>query len=215
MSSRPKLHIDWCSYEAAKFAVMNWHYSKSMPSGKLIKFGIWENTDFIGSVIYGRGSNKEIGKPFGITQLKICELVRVALRGHGWEVSKIISICNRIVKKHFSGLRLIISFADPNEGHSGSIYQAGNWIYTGHGTEDKRSRPYRRRDGSIAHWRTVAGDLASKGLRSTIEDALKLGYIPLDQKPKHRYLYPLDKDMRRQIEPLAKPYPKREPAPAA
>ena len=28
MSSKPKLHIDWCSHEAAKFAVMNWHYSK-------------------------------------------------------------------------------------------------------------------------------------------------------------------------------------------
>ena len=29
---------------------------------------------------------------------------------------------------------------------------------------------------------------------------------------KHKYLYPLDDDMRRQIEPLRKPYPKREHA---
>jgi hypothetical protein len=28
---------------------------------------------------------------------------------------------------------------------------------------------------------------------------------------KHRYLYPLDKRMRRQLTPLAKPYPKRAP----
>ena len=31
----------------------------------------------------------------------------------------------------------------------------------------------------------------------------------VDLLPKHKYLYPLDRAMRRQITPLAKPYPKR------
>ena len=31
-----------------------------------------------------------------------------------------------------------------------------------------------------------------------------------DLEPKHKYLFPLDDAMRKQIEPLRKPYPKRE-----
>ena len=33
----------------------------------------------------------------------------------------------------------------------------------------------------------------------------------VDAVTKYKYLYPLDRAMRRQIEPLRKPYPKREP----
>ena len=38
-----------------------------------------------------------------------------------------------------------------------------------------------------------------------IEDCTRIPEIG-----KHRYLYPLDRAMRKQIEPLRKPYPKRE-----
>ena len=41
------LKVDWCSYEAAKYAVMHWHYSKTMPAGKTVKLGVWENGRFI------------------------------------------------------------------------------------------------------------------------------------------------------------------------
>jgi hypothetical protein len=32
-----KLHLDWCSYKAAKYAVEHWHYSKSLAVGKMVK----------------------------------------------------------------------------------------------------------------------------------------------------------------------------------
>jgi len=35
------LRLDWCSYEATKFACTNWHYSRSVPAGKLMKVGVW------------------------------------------------------------------------------------------------------------------------------------------------------------------------------
>ena len=73
------LRLDWCSYNAAKYAVMNWHYSKTMPVGKLVKIGVWEDCQFIGVVIYGRGANKSLGSQFKINQIQSCELVRVAL----------------------------------------------------------------------------------------------------------------------------------------
>lgn len=203
------LRLDWASYEAAKYAVTHWHYSKSMPTGKLSKIGVWESEQYIGAVIFARGSNKHIGLPFGLLQTECVELIRVALNGHTAPVSRIISIAVRLLCRLSPKLRLIVSFADSGRGHIGTIYQAAGWVYVGLGTKDPRSRPYQAPNGSIQHWRTVAGTLSKCGLQSTLGDAVKLGYKPLSNNPKHRYLYPLDDDMRRQIEPLRKPYPKR------
>ena len=53
--SKVDLRVDWCSYEAAKYAVEHWHYSRSMPVGKLLTVGVWENGEFVGAVIYAWG----------------------------------------------------------------------------------------------------------------------------------------------------------------
>lgn len=210
MNSRPDLRLDWCSHAAAKYAVEHWHYSRSLPAGKATKIGVWEDAQFVGTVIFARGSNKYLGQPFGLSQLECVELVRVALASHATPTSRIVAVACRMLRKLSPGVRLVISFADARQGHIGTIYQAGGWVYSGTGTDDPRSRPYCGPDGRTRHWRTVAGVLAAKGYPSTSEAAERLGYLPLEKMPKYRYLYPLDDAMRKQIEPLAKPYPKRE-----
>ena len=47
-SEKVELKLDWCSYEAAKYACEHWHYSKCMPVGKTVKIGVWENKKYIG-----------------------------------------------------------------------------------------------------------------------------------------------------------------------
>ena len=47
------------------------------------------------------------------------------------------------------------------------------------------------------------------GKPASNESAQSLGYELLEFIPKYKYIYPLDDAMRAQIEPLAKPYPKR------
>ena len=118
-------------HKAAEFAVKNWHYSQTMPIGKLILFGVWENDKYIGAVMYGRGASPQLGSAFGLTQTECCELVRVALTTHEAPVTQIVSLTIKELKKTNPGLRLIISFADPEQSHHGGIYQAGNWIYNG------------------------------------------------------------------------------------
>ena len=93
------LKIDWATYKAAKYAVMHWHYSKAMPAGKLVKIGVWENEKFIGCVIFGRGANNNIGKPYGLNQTQACELVRVALTNHLTPVTKIVAYSLKMLIK--------------------------------------------------------------------------------------------------------------------
>jgi len=125
------LKIDWATHEAAKYACLNWHYSKTIPVGKLVKIGVWENNKFVGVVIFGRGANKSLGTPYNLLQTECCELVRIALTKHITPVSRIMSIAIKLLKNIHKDLKLIISFADGEQNHHGGIYQANNWVYVG------------------------------------------------------------------------------------
>jgi hypothetical protein len=204
MSEKVDLRLDWCSHEAAKYAVEHWHYSHDLPAGKSVKIGAWENDKFVGCVIYSLGANKYIGSPYGITQNEVCELTRVALSVHSVPTSKIVAISIKLLKKQSPGLRLIVSYADTNQGHHGGIYQASNWIYSGCIDSDGGQML----NGEIVHRRTVYaryGRQDIEWLRTHV--APDAHYVKV--LPKHKYLMPLDDAMRKQIEPLRKPYPKR------
>ena len=201
------LKLDWCTYEAAKFACQKWHYSKSVPMPPLNCVGVWESEKFIGCVLFGRGASPHLGAKFGLAQTEVCELVRIALTKHQTPVSRIVAIAVKFLKQRNPGLRLIVSFADTNQGHHGGIYQAGNWLYSGK-TSDKKH--FMDKTGRVWHSRQVsnAGTVKSFGKstkcvkRSDCSEVLLMG--------KHRYLMPLDAQMRAQIEPMREPYPKRD-----
>ncbi len=193
--NKADLKLDWCSHAAAKWAVEHWHYSKTMPAGKRVSIGVWESGRFVGCVIFGTGACPQIACPFGIDRLEAAELVRVALRKHETPVSRIVSVALRMVKMQSPGLRIIVSYADPNAGHVGGIYQAGNWYYVGTGGAPWRANGVHNR---------VFGTVKAKA-RARFGPNVIFTLEP----PKHKYVYPLDSAMRAQIEPLRKPYPKR------
>ena len=205
MSSKPVLRIDWATHEAAKYACLNWHYSKSLPVGKTVKVGAWENMRFIGVVIFAYGANNNIGKPYGLQQVECCELVRVALRDHASPVSRIISIAIRFLKKSNDGLRLIVSFADPSHGHHGGVYQAGGWIYSGDSDE---KIDFIAPGGKRLLSRQVSESGFVRQFGKMTRTPKRSECTPVHLPGKHRYLMPLDDAMRAKIAPLAKPYPK-------
>lgn len=125
------LKLDWANHKATVFACKNWHYSKSVPAGKLVKIGVWENGSFRGVVLFSRGANKSIGSPYKLNQSQVCELTRIALNSHKTPVTKIVSIALKMLKKFCPELKLVVSYADVDQGHEGKIYKAGNWIYEG------------------------------------------------------------------------------------
>jgi hypothetical protein len=175
-----------------------------MPSGKVVKVGVWESGQFVGCVMFASGATPNLCKPYGLTQFECCELVRVALSKHRNPVTRIVAIASRMIRKAMPGLRLIVSFADPNEGHHGGIYQGGNWIYSGQSNPAK----YFRINNRVTHPRSVG---SAGGVQSIAWIRANMDPFATEvHKPgKHRYLMPLDSDMKAKIAPLAKPYPKR------
>lgn len=203
---KPQLKLDWCNHEAAKYAVEHWHYSRSLPTPPIVRIGVWEDGSFIGCVLFSRGANNNLGSPYGLKCTEICELTRVALSGHKTPVSKIVSVAIKLLRKHAQGLRLIISFADPNEGHVGTIYQAGGWLYCG---RSKSTPKYQDRQGRIWHQRQVSKTGVKPQYGKLRKVAKSDDCIVIPQLDKYRYLLPLDEEMKQQTLPLSKPYPKK------
>jgi len=206
MQDKPELKIDWASHEADKYACLNWHYSKSLPVGKLVKVGAWENGKFIGVVIFGRGANTNLGSPYRLSQDECVELVRVALTKHDTPVSKIIMWAIKFLKKSNPGIRLVVSYADLDSNHHGGIYQATNWIYEGLFGKDSVSAFII--NGKKTHRKSI-DSLGVKQSIAEVHRCLDPNAKEFRSKGKHKYLMPLDKDMSAKIQPLAKPYPKR------
>lgn len=203
-----------CSYQAAKYAVEHWHYSRTMPRAKSCYMGVWERGAFVGALVFGLGAGAATdGRKFGLAQsFGVAELERVALRSHRAPVSRIVGVGLRLLRAASPGLRLVVSYADPAQGHAGGIYQAGNWVYVGDTlpdwcVEDKQGKRWHSRVVSSGAPKMQFGR-PTVGIR--LEEGTRI-VLP----GKHKCLYPLDAAMRAQIAPLAKPYPKRAAEPTS
>jgi hypothetical protein len=130
-SRNPTLRLDWCSYEAAKYAVRQWHYSRSLPCSKTARLGVWEDGHFIGAVVFAWGANRHLAGEYELKMTECAELCRVALAKHQTPVSRILTIAVKMLKRAMPGIRLVVSYADFNQGHFGKIYQASNWLFVG------------------------------------------------------------------------------------
>jgi hypothetical protein len=201
--AKVELRVDWATHEAAKYACETWHYSGCVSAGKLVKVGAWESGKFIGVVLFGRGATPNLCKPYGLGQDECVELVRIALTTHSTPVSRIAALALKFLKRANPKLRLVVSFADSTQGHHGGIYQAGNWVYSGQGDAAK----FYMIRGKLTHPRS----LGSLGFVQSIQGARRIDpeaqVVVVDGK--HRYLMPLDAEMRERILTLSKPYPKR------
>jgi hypothetical protein len=202
--NKSDLRVDWATHDAARFACTNWHYSRSVPSGKLVKVGVWERGAFIGVVLFGRGANNRMAGAYGLKQDEACELVRIALKKHESSVSRVVALAFRFLRSNSPGLRLSVSYADPAQGHHGGVYQAGNWVYSGKSTPQRElvvnGVPMHKRSAN-AKYGTASPEKISKMTGAAVS------FGPVEWK--HIYLMPLDAAMRESIMHLSKPYPKR------
>jgi len=201
------LRVGFCDSAAAKYACEHWHYSGSTPVGAVVRFGVWEDDVFIGAVLYSKGAGMATMRAhrYGLERTDACELARVALNRHRAPVTQIVSKTVKQLQVVNPGLRLVISYADPAQGHLGTIYQAGNWIYVGRSAKVKEYWI----GGKWTHNRT---------LRAIGITAMRNGRHPRylewlhqlrtrDRPGKFCYLMPLDKPTRRILLPYGEPYP--------
>lgn len=196
------MRLEKASTKAIKYAIMNFHYSKSVPMVQSA-FSVFNDDDeWCGVICYAIGANNVLAKSFGLPNGAVAELVRVALNGKQGTTSKAVSISMRIIKKHSPLIRLLVSYADTEQGHEGIIYQASNWIYCG----NSQAADEYMFQGKRWHGRSFRSSHGSHTQYTEKELQIISGSVKL------KYIYPLDKSLIPMCKKLSKPYPKKQSA---
>ena len=139
------------------------HYAKRMPQ-IMFSFGLYKDDILIGVATYGIPASPPLcmgicGKEYAD---KVLELNRVCLLdNHKNEASFLVA---RSIKKLPQG-KIIVSYADTSENHTGYVYQATNFIYCG--LSAKRT-DWKVKGMEHLHGQTVADEFRGQPNRSKL-----------------------------------------------
>lgn len=171
------------------------HYTHSLPAGENI-FTQFEEA----VLIFSRPANMNISRWLVGDDNQVWELSRMwAPDGHRRNLlTQAIASCTvdflAAARRMSSGeCTALISYADPNVGHSGLIYRAASWVYLG---QSEEGRYYTGPGGEVMSRRSFH----SSSIGKTKSEILSLGYSE-DRKPgKHRFARGLTKAAKKKIE---------------
>lgn len=183
--------------KAIKYACLNFHYSKSVPTVQYA-YNVYNDTDkWCGVIIYGGGANNNLAKSFGLHNGEILELERVALNGKQEQTSKAVALSLKLLHKENPIVKMVVSYADHRQKHVGTIYKATNWLYLGVAKTSDTQYYY---NGKWTHERTINSKKNKK--------ELKLKLPSRENSNKFKYVYCFDKKLNEIYKAIKKEYPK-------
>ena len=198
------MRLERASEKAMRYACLVFHYAKRVPAPPKIGFSVFNDVgEWCGCVIFNNGI-EGIQKPFDLKMGQVCELVRVALNGKQKETSKVVSMAVRLFKNQNPLVKVLVSYADSDCDHVGTIYQAMNWVYVGSKkTSDEFIDP---KTGKSIHSRSHSqtGFSIQFGVKKRVPKTSDL--IRNKKGIKHKYVLVLDKSLELNLH--SKPYPK-------
>ena len=190
----------------AKHLLVRNHYLHSFPGGTQHSFGVFSKNRLAGAITFGVGPTNghrlvdgaEARDCLTLTRLWLCDDLPKNSE------SRVIGFSLKSLGR-YTGVKFVLSYADPAQEHVGTIYQATNWIYTG----PSSAMPlYDIGDGVQRHSRTLSHNIGSHSMRHFADHGVTVKKIP--QQPKHRYVYFLDKRWRSRLRGPEHSYPKLE-----
>lgn len=201
----------------AKELIIKYHYTHK--SYKIrFAFGVFykteenpffsgDNEELIGAITYGHPVGFRVVDSIvtddSLGHDNVLELTRLYIHdGYGKNIeSYVIGQTFRWLRKNAPEVKVLVSYADPEYGHLGKVYQATNWIYQGCG-QSKLMEDYSVRlspDDVWLHSRGVGQRWGEKNIHKLAKTIGKT-FWRKQESPKHRYIYFLcDKKERKQL----------------
>lgn len=181
MGLKEDYYVERIDYHLAMDVVVEKHYlHRKTPCS--FAFGLFEreSKSLMGVIVYGTPSSSSLRMGIcGIAEANnVIELTRlwvddrVPRNGESFLIGNTIGLIDK---------EIVVSYADTAANHTGYIYQATNWIYTG--LSAKRTNYTIK--GVNKHCQTIADKYTSKELREMYGDDFSL----TERSRKHRYIF--------------------------
>ena len=202
-----RVSLDRIPKKVSAKIVSKYHYSGKLSSCRYA-LGLYYKTDnqhkffddteehLIGTLTYGFPKGRRVvGSIFNediIGNRNILELTRLCVKnGFGSNIeSYAISQSFKWLKKYAPDVKVLISYADPEQNHAGFIYQATNWLYQGQGAF-QAAPTYALRleeDGEWMHSRNVYSRYGSSNVEHLKKQIGHTFWLKKEAE-KHRYIY--------------------------
>lgn len=186
--------VEPCERKEVKDFIEKHHYSKNINGVKSnYCFKLLQNGKIVGAMLYGTLGMANAWKKYGEKEEDILELRRLVLIDDTPRNAESFFIGHTVrwLKAH-TDVKTIVSYADPNYGHSGVIYRATNFQHVGM-TSKGRVIMW---EGKKYHDKTIRtkykGEL--KPFAKKVKEALDSGEAQyVIQEPKHIYVLELRK----------------------
>ena len=209
------MRLEIASNKAIKYACFNFHYAKSVPVNTFGYSVFNKKNEWCGVVLYGSGANNNLANEYNLKQGQVIELVRVALNGKQSKTSQALAISLKLIRKKVPLCKLIVSYADVDQNHLGTIYQATNWYFTGVSMQNTTDSSWiikgKRYHGRIiSDWVKAKGGLNGLSRKEFLQKYYDRNAKEFITKGKIKYIYPLDKNLITLCKELSKPYPKKQ-----
>lgn len=194
-----KVGVYLISCNEARPIIVNNHYSHKWTMCRFA-YGVYYDSKLIGCIVYGspigRLAAMSITKTIKLDRRQVLELTRLWIAdGYGTNIES-YSLAQTFKYLREIGVRVLLSYADPNVGHIGKIYQATNWLYQGNETMQQPSNKFTIL-GEVLHPRTVSSRYGSH--KDEVLKKIDPNYKKEELIKKHRYIYILDKKNRKKI----------------
>lgn len=191
--------------EAVRYACLNFHYAKVVPCA-IYSYNVYnESGEWCGCILFGNGA-MNFHKLFGLNNGEVFELVRVALNGKQPCTSECVSAALRQLHKDAPQIKIVLSYADMDQEHFGTIYQATNFIYLGETVQGGICGFVV--NGKKLHPKTIS----SHGWRASekwLQEHVDPNAHAVRSKGKRKYIWVYDKKLRKEWQKKALPYPKK------
>lgn len=164
--------------------VIGIHYAKRWPSISYA-FGLFKNGSLCGVVTYGTPPSAPLRRGIAGDDYKsdVLELNRLCLLNNlKNEASVLVGRSLKLLPRN----KIIVSFADTNQGHVGYVYQAANFIYCG--LSAKRT-DWKVKGKEHLHGQTIADEFRGvKNRAQAMRDKYGDGFYLHPRPRKHRYI---------------------------
>ena len=198
------IYVKKISNEIAKDLIVRHHYTRKWTIAELC-LGIYDKNitmehfdepKLLGAIVFGPTAGANVARSVSkeLTVKNLWELKRLWVNDclpkntESWFIAQSINY----IKQNYINIKCLISYADPDAGHIGTIYQATNWIYQNIERQKGTSGYIVSFDGGKKweHSRTLFNKYGTFNYDKLIEQ-LPRPFSIKELSVKERYVYPL------------------------
>jgi hypothetical protein len=134
---KSRCEVTRTSHDTIDVIIRERHYLKKWPAIVMARYALWMDCLVMGACVFSLPPRETDirygGKTFELSRLWCDDAL--PRNTESWFIAR----CIALIKHDAPSVKFLVSYADPSQGHNGTIYLAANWIFDGKTDSDRKT----------------------------------------------------------------------------